>query len=1226
MPIVHGTQTGGAGLAYGLNGVTDWTVQQAFLDVFKTARTWHGHTEIQWGAYRAEDLERMGVLDDEGWITRLPAGVDRVETFILTEMPAEARYTAGTYRLSYDGAGQINVYGAEIVSQSNGEIWFNYIPNGESMVVVSISDTDPQNTGDYLRNIEVVKQEHIPAFEAGEIFNPLWLDLIRDAHSLRFMDWQETNNSTLQNWSERPTPGTYSYTEGVPVEVMVALANATGTEPWFNMPWDATDDYIRQFASYVQANLNPELRAHYEMSNEVWNWQFDQAQDAARSATERFGQDLGDGWMQEYGARAAGMASVLDSVYAGAEDQLVKVIATHTAWPGLEESALQAPAWQALSSANAAPYLSFDTYAVTGYFGNSLGTDEKAPAVLDWIDRSEAQARQDAASRGLSGAAADAYFADHRFDLAEDLAIRELRDGSVTGNGEDSLQGIFELFRYHKGVADAHGLDLVMYEGGTHVVGIGEWVHNSQLTEFFNHLNYSDGMGQLYGELLAGWEAAGGTLFNAFVDVARPSQWGSWGALRHLEDSTPKHAVLESFADSHPAPDAMKDGYEGTSPVVPFDPPLMVPETDDPDEPEEEDVSVEDNPDQDTPVVSDSENPPIWHQPPTSSPDAGTEVREYVFGNSLFSWATGDPELSVAHWMNLMANEAGSSYTTAIQTGMLSSHDNLPPNPHVWIEGVESPWDPEAGQSFADADFNQITISEVNFTQSRAPDQPDYSDPDTTPAQAALDIIAWVDGRAPNATINLYETWPSLESFADSFPPSHEAFTAWLEYMTGDWHEWWVSLYEIIREERPDITLRLISVGPQIARLIADLGLDDLRAEDLFIDEGGHGSPTLYFLAATIHYTALFGTPPETGFELPDSLHSQVAENYAGLVGWLSENAVRTFDITRSYSQHTITEVAHILVPDLDLETHDRDSLADAPLEGSSDTGDAAADVGRNGVVVLSGAQSNYTLTMSAGDTISLEDRRVGGDGIQTFSNDVTLEFADGSPATQQSSFSVDDFSGMASLGNEAMDSLTELYIAYFNRAPDATGLSFWGDKLAQGMSMREIAEYFFDQPEPRELYGEDINLARFVSAVYNNVFGRAPDSDGFRFWLDALQNDDSITPATFIMEILEGAKAETGSIEDAQYLANKVVLGTHFGVTRGMSNVDTARSVMSQFDGSSESFDTAISEIETAYADAVDIGDGDGEFLIKLVGSADDDDDDYADEIESDAQFMRLT
>ena len=1171
----------------------------------------------------------MGVLDANGWITDLPSGVDRVETFILTEMPVEAQYTAGSYRLSYDGAGELHVHGAEIISQANGEIWFNYTPTGEGMVTISITGTDPQNTGNYLRNIEVVKQEYIPAFEAGALSNPLWLDMINDAQGLRFMDWQETNNSQIQSWSDRPTVGTYSYAEGVPLEVMVALANATGTEPWFNMPWNADEAYIRNFATYVRDNLDPDLRAHIEMSNEVWNWMFEQAREASADAQERFGQDLGDGWMQEYGARAAEMARVLDSVYAGSEDQLAKVIATHTGWPGLEESILQAPNWQALSPANAAPYLSFDTYAITGYFSGGLGTDAKAPLVLDWIAQSEAQARQDAAALGLSGSAANAYFAEHRFDQAVALAVRELRDGSVTGDAEDSLVSLFELFAYHKSVADAHGLDLVMYEGGTHVAGSGQWINNDLLTEFFTHLNYSDGMGQLYTELLAGWEDAGGTLFNAFVDVARPSQWGSWGALRHLEDSTPKHAALESFGDSHPAPNAMKDGYEATTPFQPVDLPPVASEPDEPEDededvavgPEDEDVAAEDDPDQDSPDAPDIETPPTWSPTPAPVTDTGAEVREYVFGNSLFAWATGDPELSVAHWMNLMANQSGGSYATAIQTGMLSSHDNLPPNPHVGIEGVESLWDPETGQSFADADFNQITISEVNFTQGRAPDQPDFSDPDTTPAQAALDIIAWVDGRAPNATINLYETWPSLEPFADSFPPSHEAFTAWLEYMTGDWHDWWVSLYEIIREERPDVSVRLISVGPQIARLIADMGLDDLRAEDLFTDESGHRSPTLYFLAATIHYTALFGAPPDTGFDLPDSVHPQVADNYAGLVDWLSENAVRTFDIARSYSQQTVSTVAHILVPDMDMEADMGDGDADARVESPADEG-----IARNNVVVLSGDQSNYTLTMSSGDTISLEDRRIGGDGFRTFSDDVTLEFADGSPATQQSSFSVDDFNGMASLDNDAMASLTELYIAYFNRAPDATGLSFWGDKLAEGMTMREIAGYFFDQPEPRALYGEDINLAKFVSSVYNNVFGRAPDADGFRFWLDALQNDDSITPATFIMEILEGAKAETGSIEDAQYLANKVVLGTHYGVTRGMSNVDTARNVMSQFDGSSESFDTAIAEIETAYADAVDAGDGDGEFLIKLVGGADDDDDDYADEVESDAQFMRLS
>jgi hypothetical protein len=233
---VFGTQTSAAAMAFGLRGIADWSVQQPFLDVFKTARPWNGHTEDRWGAFDASDLDAMGALDANGWITEIPAGVDRIETFLLTEMPAEATYTGGLYRLSYDGAGTISVFGAEIVSRSDGEIWFNYRPTGENMVALSITATDPQNNGDYLRNIQVVKQEHIPAFEAGQIFNPLWLSVIDDAHALRFMDWQETNNSTIVSWSERPQEDSYTYHGGVPVEVMVALANATGTEPWFNIP------------------------------------------------------------------------------------------------------------------------------------------------------------------------------------------------------------------------------------------------------------------------------------------------------------------------------------------------------------------------------------------------------------------------------------------------------------------------------------------------------------------------------------------------------------------------------------------------------------------------------------------------------------------------------------------------------------------------------------------------------------------------------------------------------------------------------------------------------------------------------------------------------------------------------------------------------------------------------------------------------------------------------
>jgi hypothetical protein len=119
-----------------------------------------------------------------------------------------------------------------------------------------------------------------------------------------------------------------------------------------------------------------------------------------------------------------------------------------------------------------------------------------------------------------------------------------LRQGSLGDFLRDTLP-------YHAGVAARHGLSLIMYEGGTHVVGHGPTVENDAITRFFTAFNYSPQMGALYDELLSGWRAAGGTLFNAFVDVAKPSKWGSWGALRHLDDATPRwQALMQANAEA----------------------------------------------------------------------------------------------------------------------------------------------------------------------------------------------------------------------------------------------------------------------------------------------------------------------------------------------------------------------------------------------------------------------------------------------------------------------------------------------------------------------------------------------------------------------------------------------------------------------------------------------------------------------------------------------------
>lgn len=549
-------------LGIGLQGVSDATTQQPFLDVFKTARQWEGHIPGQYGGISLATLQTAGLLDANGWPLALPdvinidgqnIALSHIGTVLLTELPAEMTSAAGRYRVSYDGAGDIRLNGAENVTYGTGEIWFDYIPDGSRAVFLDILAT---TLGNHIRNIHVVHEDHIARFEAGEVFNPAWIDLIKDMRSLRFMDWMQTNNSDQVDWADRPTLATYSWGVGggVPLETMIELANLTGTDPWFTLPHQASAAYVEAFVTMVHDHLNPGLKAYFEYSNEVWNWQFDQAQWAHSEGQNRW-PGTGDAWIQWQALKAAEMAGIVAQVYGDEmEARAVRVISTQTGWRGLEDPLLNAPNWVAENPAtNPRPFTQFDAYAVTGYFDGALGRDEKVDITRQWIATSLSQAESTASRLGLSGAAHAAYIAEHRFDHALQLAIAELRDGSVTGNATGSLTELFGTFAYHAQVAAAHGLQLVMYEGGTHLVGVGGNAHDAALAEFFIHVNHSPEMAQLYQELLAGWRAAGGTLFNAFVDVGSPGWWGSWGNMQHLDDlDSPRWGVLRDFNAANP--------------------------------------------------------------------------------------------------------------------------------------------------------------------------------------------------------------------------------------------------------------------------------------------------------------------------------------------------------------------------------------------------------------------------------------------------------------------------------------------------------------------------------------------------------------------------------------------------------------------------------------------------------------------------------------------------
>ncbi|MDA7429901.1 calcium-binding protein [Primorskyibacter aestuariivivens] len=532
-------------MAMGLNGIADWSTQHPFVDIMKTARPWLGHLRGQWGGYEFEKLAEDGFLDAQGWLRRIPDGVDRVETYFLTEQPPEATALAARYRVTWEGTGKVDIVGLGRTTQrdENG-LWFVYEP-ADGLVALSIRETDPQRTGDYIRNIRIVREDHLPLFEAGVVYNPEFTTLIKDLRSIRYMDWMFTNGSPKRNWDDRARVDDFTYVRrGVPVEHMVRLANLIGADPWFNMPHMADDTYVRNFAQQVRATLDPRLRPIAEYSNELWNRVFPQTTWAVEQARERWGAGApDDAWMQFAGMRGAQVMQIWEEVY-GNDTDFLPTLGVQTGWPGLEEPMLDAPLY--VAEGGTPPRDHYRGYAVSGYFGHYLGMDEEAPAVMEIVQGGIDRATKSGQAEGLRRVALREYVLKHRFKGTFAPVAQRLRDGSVR-----ELVG--ELWAYHARVAQNLGMEMLMYEGGTHVAGVGDWREDETLTAYYTALNYSPEMGAIYADLLQAWKDAGGTMFNAFVDVAPASKFGSWGNLRHLQDSTPRWDALTAFNRDSPA-------------------------------------------------------------------------------------------------------------------------------------------------------------------------------------------------------------------------------------------------------------------------------------------------------------------------------------------------------------------------------------------------------------------------------------------------------------------------------------------------------------------------------------------------------------------------------------------------------------------------------------------------------------------------------------------------
>ncbi|MCB1332914.1 MAG: DUF4214 domain-containing protein [Roseivivax sp.] len=89
------------------------------------------------------------------------------------------------------------------------------------------------------------------------------------------------------------------------------------------------------------------------------------------------------------------------------------------------------------------------------------------------------------------------------------------------------------------------------------------------------------------------------------------------------------------------------------------------------------------------------------------------------------------------------------------------------------------------------------------------------------------------------------------------------------------------------------------------------------------------------------------------------------------------------------------------------------------------------------------------------------------------------------------------------------VDDVFRLYNATLGRDPDASGMRGWSDQLAAGRPFLQVVNGFVASTEFTATYGS-LDDNGFVTLLYNNVLGRAPDSAGLAGWVNQLASGTS--------------------------------------------------------------------------------------------------------------------
>lgn len=553
-----------SGIGLNLGEWTYWSPDLPMIDQFKRADGWltqctqdqNGNCPQAWAWDTGEQAKLK--LDANGWVTQLPAANDMNTQYrwvaALLFKDNGSGHPSGDYVVLYDGEGQLDyaLLGRKDTAHSRPNRDVVKVSSGSSGLLVKLMQTNPANP---LRNIRVIPPggvcdaapkdyadsaaacavrgtgSFVP-FEtlvSTQAWHPFFLSDMRGFRTLRFLDWARTNDSTLQNWAERPKMANAFWTGryGVPIEAMVDAADRSAADPWINVPTRASDDYVRRFARLVKARMNARRTLVVEYSNEPWNGQFRTTQDyLSARALERWPTAGGTNFekmMSWYGLRAAQVCGIVKAEF-GSEAGRVKCVANgQLGSADVTRQILECRHYA--SEPGGKPCAgSFDAVAIAPYVGGYIGESSVRGTVDSW------------AADGDGGVAR--LFAEM---LGEDIDGQPVPPPLLGKHGDSVPGGAIERTRQwvaaNAALAASKGLPLWGYEGGQHLTTFNLGDQDPVWIAMYTRANRDPRMARTYERLLQNWRAVGGQTLALFNYAYQPTRSGAWG-LKETQLST----------------------------------------------------------------------------------------------------------------------------------------------------------------------------------------------------------------------------------------------------------------------------------------------------------------------------------------------------------------------------------------------------------------------------------------------------------------------------------------------------------------------------------------------------------------------------------------------------------------------------------------------------------------------------------------------------------------